>query len=68
MAGAGATRCGKIVPHPLERERSGAAPFFLVLHTIETRYIRVGDFRVIYTIEANKISIISIGHRKDIYK
>ncbi|MBF0538267.1 MAG: type II toxin-antitoxin system RelE/ParE family toxin [Nitrospirae bacterium] len=30
--------------------------------------LRVGDFRVIYTIEVNEVSIISIGHRKDIYK
>lgn len=32
--------------------------------------IRVGDYRIIYTIEDNilTIFIIDIGHRKDIYK
>jgi mRNA interferase RelE/StbE len=32
--------------------------------------IRVGDYRVIYEIEDNKmiIRIISVGHRKDVYE
>lgn len=32
--------------------------------------IRVGAYRVVYTIEDNilKVSVIKVGHRKDIYK
>jgi mRNA interferase RelE/StbE len=32
--------------------------------------IRVGDYRVIYEIDDNKIivTVVSVGHRKDIYK
>lgn len=32
--------------------------------------IRVGDYRVIYEIEDDKIivTVVSVGHRKDIYK
>lgn len=33
------------------------------------RRIRVGDYRVIYNIDANKkmVTITAIGHRKDVY-
>jgi mRNA interferase RelE/StbE len=32
------------------------------------RRLRVGDFRVIYTIEADKVVlIVKIGHRRDVY-
>lgn len=36
----------------------------------EAYRIRVGDYRVIYEIEDDKIivTVVSIGHRKDIYK
>jgi mRNA-degrading endonuclease RelE of RelBE toxin-antitoxin system len=30
--------------------------------------LRVGDWRVIYTIEPNGVYILAIGHRNDIYK
>lgn len=31
------------------------------------RKLRVGDYRVIYRIEAEKIIILKIGHRKEVY-
>jgi len=34
----------------------------------QTYKLRVGDWRVIYTIEEDSIIIQSIGHRKEIYK
>lgn len=33
----------------------------------EYRY-RVGNYRIIFDVEDNKIIILAIGHRKDIYK
>ena len=32
------------------------------------RRLRVGDFRVIYTIEEKTVLIVKIGHRKEIFK
>ncbi len=32
------------------------------------RKLRVGDYRVIYLIEKNKIIIFKIDHRKEVYK
>jgi mRNA interferase RelE/StbE len=31
------------------------------------RKLRVGDYRVIYRIQADKIVVLKIGHRKDVY-
>jgi mRNA interferase RelE/StbE len=31
------------------------------------RKMRVGDFRVIYRVQGDKIHILKIGHRKDVY-
>lgn len=31
------------------------------------RKLRVGDYRVIYRVEANDIIILKIGHRKEVY-
>jgi mRNA interferase RelE/StbE len=31
------------------------------------RRLRVGDWRVIYRVEAHKVVILRIGHRKEIY-
>jgi len=45
-----------IVPEPLSGEFK------------ETYKLRVGDWRVIYTIENGVIVIQSIGHRREIYK
>lgn len=33
-----------------------------------TYKIRIGDWRVIYTLEENLIVIQAVGHRRDIYK
>jgi len=30
--------------------------------------LRVGDYRVVYEIEENKVLLTDIGHRKDIYE
>lgn len=35
---------------------------------IGTYRFRIGDFRVIFDLEDDKIIILRIGHRKDIYK
>lgn len=35
---------------------------------IGTYRFRIGDFRVIFDIDDDKIVILRIGHRKDIYK
>jgi mRNA interferase RelE/StbE len=35
---------------------------------IGTYRFRIGDFRVIFDIDHDKIVILRIGHRKDIYK
>ncbi|MBI5328360.1 MAG: type II toxin-antitoxin system RelE/ParE family toxin [Deltaproteobacteria bacterium] len=45
-----------ITPEPLSGELSGAFK------------LRVGDWRVIYTVEKEVIVIQAIGHRREIYK
>jgi mRNA interferase RelE/StbE len=35
---------------------------------IGTGRFRVGDYRVVFDVEKNKIIILKIGHRKDIYR
>lgn len=32
------------------------------------RRLRVGDYRIIYTIEKDVVLIVKIGHRKEVYK
>ncbi len=45
-------------------------PGFKKLSGMEKYRIRVGDFRILYTIENEKlvIHVIKIGHRKDVYR
>ncbi len=31
------------------------------------RKLRVGDYRIIYALKANQITILKIGHRKEVY-
>jgi len=45
-----------IIPEPLSAELAG------------TYKLRVGDWRIIYTIETGVIVIQAIGHRKEVYK
>ncbi|MHB1664713.1 MAG: type II toxin-antitoxin system RelE family toxin [bacterium] len=45
-----------IIPEPLSGELSGLFKF------------RVGDWRVIYTIESDSLIIQAIGHRREIYE
>jgi len=45
-----------VVPEPLTEEFEG------------TYKLRVGDWRVIYTVESEVIVIQSVGHRREIYK
>lgn len=45
-----------ITPEPLSGELAEALKF------------RIGDWRIIYKIENNVITIFSVGHRKEIYK
>jgi len=46
----------RVVPEPLAREFKG------------TYKLRVGDWRVIYTIEGDVMIIQSIDHRREVYK
>lgn len=46
----------RVVPEPLSGEFKG------------TYKLRVGDWRVIYTVEGNVMIIQSVGHRREIYK
>ena len=32
------------------------------------RKLRIGDYRIIYKIKKEKITILKIGHRKEVYK
>ena len=32
------------------------------------RKLRIGDYRVVYTILGNEVLILRIGHRRDVYK
>ncbi len=47
---------GNIIPEPLSAELAG------------TFKLRVGDWRIVYTIETDVIVIQAIGHRKEVYK
>ena len=40
------------------------------LQTSENHRIRAGDYRVIYSIDdaAHRVFVLSVGHRKDIYR
>ena len=31
------------------------------------RKLRIGDYRVIYKVDKDKVAILKIGHRKDVY-
>ena len=46
----------RVIPEPLGREFKG------------TYKLRVGDWRVIYTVEGDIVIIQSVGHRREIYK
>ena len=46
---------GRIIPEPLDGEFKGAFK------------IRIGDWRVIYTVESQTLVIQFIGHRREIY-
>lgn len=38
-------------------------------HQAEGQFrFRVGDYRVIFDIEVNKLVVLAVGHRRDIYK
>lgn len=30
--------------------------------------LRVGDYRIIFTVESNTLTVLQIGHRRDIYR
>jgi mRNA interferase RelE/StbE len=32
------------------------------------RRIRVGDYRVVYIIEVERVTVVKIGHRKEVYE
>lgn len=40
----------------------------LIHFKIGSYRFRVGDYRIVFDLEDNKIIILRIGHRKDIYK
>ena len=45
-----------IVPEKLHRELKGS------------HKLRVGDYRVVYSIDQDTITIEAVGHRRDVYK
>ncbi len=45
-----------IVPEPLHRELKGLYK------------IRIGDYRTVYSVRRNAITIESVGHRREIYR
>ena len=54
----------------IEKDLSGRAEFYPVLkgEFAGLRKMRVGDYRVVFTIIENDILILRIGHRREIYK
>jgi mRNA interferase RelE/StbE len=54
----------------VEKELSNKADFYPTLKGpfAGLRKYRVGDYRVIYAILENDVTILRIGHRKDVYK
>jgi mRNA interferase RelE/StbE len=54
----------------IEKDLSGRAESYPVLkgEFAGLRKMRVGDYRVIFTIIDNDILILRIGHRREIYK
>lgn len=52
----------------IEHLRHGLAGNIKRLRAAETAYrLRMGDYRVLFDIEADVIVIRKIGHRKDVY-
>ena len=45
-----------IMPEPLHRELKGS------------QKLRVGDYRVVYSVRGNVIIVEMVGHRRDVYK
>ncbi len=45
-----------IVPEPLHRELVGLYK------------LRIGDYRIVYSVRRNTITIEAVGHRRDIYR
>lgn len=45
-----------IIPEPLHRELKGLYK------------LRVGDYRAVYSVRLNTITIEAVGHRRDVYK
>ncbi len=54
----------------IEKDLSGHADSYPVLkgEFAGLRKMRVGDYRVIFTLMDNDVLILRIGHRRDIYK
>ena len=54
----------------IEKELSGRADHYPLLKGAFAglRKLRVGDYRVIFAILEQKVLILRIGHRRDIYK
>ena len=46
-------------PHPTQSKKLKNTPYYR---------LRVGDYRIIYTIKTRKIKILAIGHRREVYR
>jgi len=46
----------EIIPEPLSADLAGTYKF------------RVGDWRIVYTLQEERILILAVGHRREIYK
>jgi mRNA interferase RelE/StbE len=60
-----------VIKKAIARLANNPRPFgYKKLKGEEAYRIRIGDYRVIYEIDEDKtrVTIVSVGHRKDIYK
>ncbi len=50
------TNFDHVTPEPLSGDLKG------------TYKLRVGDWRVVYAVEGDSVTVLAVGHRKDIYR
>lgn len=60
----------RILKHILALAQDPRPYGYLKMHGADTYRIRVGDYRVVYSIEdaIRIVTVIEVGHRRDIYR
>jgi mRNA interferase RelE/StbE len=60
----------RIIEHLLSLKDNPRPSGVKKLHGLEGYRIRVGDYRILYTIDdaTKKIEVVSVAHRKDVYR